>query len=108
MFNYKTFNRGISVFILAMLFILPNFAQQNLTQPRVSQQASVSQRVGLTDITINYHRPGVKGREIWGKLVPYDQVWRAGANENTTISFSTRVKIMLPGEVSFTMNHVIK
>jgi len=52
-FNYKTFSRGISVFILAMLFILPNFAQQNLTQPRVSQQASVSQRVGLTDITIN-------------------------------------------------------
>jgi len=92
-FNYKTFGRGISIFILAVLFILPNFAQQNLTQPRASQQASVSQRVGLTDITINYHRPGVKGREIWGKLVPYDQIWRAGANENTTISFNTRVKI---------------
>ncbi|MEE9572002.1 MAG: DUF2911 domain-containing protein [Candidatus Neomarinimicrobiota bacterium] len=93
MFNYKTLGRGIPVFILTLLFILPNFAQQNLTQPRASQQASVSQRVGLTDITINYHKPGVKGREIWGKLVPYDQVWRAGANENTTISFSTRVKI---------------
>jgi hypothetical protein len=92
-FNYKTFGRGISIFILAVLFILPNFAQQNLTQPRASQQASVSQRVGLTDITINYHRPGVKGREVWGKLVPYDQIWRAGANENTTISFNTRVKI---------------
>jgi len=91
--NYNTFGRGISILILSVLFIIPNFAQQNLTQPRVSQQASVSQRVGLTDITINYHRPGVKGREIWGKLVPYDQVWRAGANENTTISFSTRVKI---------------
>ncbi len=93
MFNYKSFFSGISVFTLAVLFILPNFAQQNLTQPRASQQASVSQRVGLTDITINYHRPGVKGREIWGTLVPYDQIWRAGANENTTISFSTRVKI---------------
>ena len=93
MFNYKTFSRGIPVFILTLLFILPNFAQQNLTQPRASQQASVSQRVGLTDITINYHKPGVKGREVWGKLVPYDQVWRAGANENTTISFSTKVKI---------------
>jgi TolA-binding protein len=92
-FNYKTFGRGIFVLVLTILFILPNFAQQNLTQPRVSQQASVSQRVGLTDITINYHKPGVKGREVWGKLVPYDQVWRAGANENTTISFSTRVKI---------------
>jgi len=92
-FNYKTFSRGIPVCILTLLFILPNFAQQNLTQPRVSQQASVSQRVGLTDITINYHKPGVKGREVWGKLVPYDQVWRAGANENTTILFSTKVKI---------------
>ena len=93
MFNYKTFSRGIPVFILTLLFILPNFAQQNLTQPRASQQASVSQRVGLTDITINYHKPGVKGREVWGTLVPYDQVWRAGANENTTVSFSTKVKI---------------
>jgi len=91
--NYKTFGRGIFVLIITILFILPNYAQQNLTQPRVSQQASVSQRVGLTDITINYHRPGVNGRVIWGKLVPYEQIWRAGANENTTISFSTRVQI---------------
>jgi len=93
MITYKIFGRGIFVLILTILFILPNFAQQNLTQPRASQQASVSQRVGLTDIAINYHRPGVNGREIWGKLVPYEQVWRAGANENTTISFSTRVNI---------------
>jgi hypothetical protein len=92
-FNYKTFGRGIFVLLLSILFIIPNFAQQNLTQPRASQQASVSQRIGLTDIAINYHKPGVKGREVWGKLVPYEQVWRAGANENTTISFSTRVQI---------------
>ena len=90
---YKSPLREFTVLLLAVLFVIPTFAQQNLTQPRVSQQASVSQRVGLTDITINYHRPGVKGREIWGALVPYGQVWRAGANENTTISFSTRVNI---------------
>jgi tetratricopeptide (TPR) repeat protein len=47
----------------------------------------------LTDITIKYHRPGVNNREVWGKLVPYNVVWRAGANENTTISFSDPVKI---------------
>jgi len=47
----------------------------------------------MTDIKIDYHRPGVKGREIWGALVPYNQVWRAGANENTTISFSKDVII---------------
>lgn len=84
---------SIAISAIVILFIVPSFAQQNLTQPRVSQQASVSQRVGLTDITIDYHRPGVNNREIWGKLVPYDQVWRAGANENTTISFSSEVII---------------
>ncbi len=93
MINYKAFGRGIFILLTTVLFVIPNIAQQNLTQPRASQQASVSQRVGLTDITINYHRPGVNGREIWGKLVPFDQVWRAGANENTTISFSTSVQI---------------
>lgn len=53
----------------------------------------VQQTVGLTEITVTYHRPAVAGRPIWGKLVPYGQVWRAGANENTTVSFSTDVKV---------------
>ncbi|MGC2696474.1 MAG: DUF2911 domain-containing protein [Candidatus Angelobacter sp.] len=82
-----------------------------LDLPRDSQHAKVVQRVGITDIIINYHRPLVKGRKIWGGLVPYGQVWRAGANENTTIEFSDPVNIegkplakgiyglhMLPGE----------
>jgi hypothetical protein len=64
-----------------------------LDLPRQSQHAQVTQRVGLTDITINYSRPLVKGRKIWGGLVPYGQVWRAGANENTTIKFSDPVTI---------------
>jgi Protein of unknown function (DUF2911)/Tetratricopeptide repeat len=64
-----------------------------LDLPRASQHAKVSQRIGITDITINYHRPLANGREIWGKVVPYGQVWRAGANENTTISFSDPVTI---------------
>jgi hypothetical protein len=65
----------------------------DLTLPRVSQKAQVMQTVGLTDVTINYSRPGVKGRTIWGELVPYDAVWRTGANEATTITFSTDVKV---------------
>lgn len=69
------------------------FAQVPLVTPQASQKASISQTIGLTEITINYHRPGVKDRVIWGKLVPYNVVWRAGANENTTISFSDPVKI---------------
>jgi tetratricopeptide (TPR) repeat protein len=53
----------------------------------------VSQTIGLTTITITYDRPAVKGREVWGKLVPYDSVWRAGANENTVIAFSSPVRV---------------
>jgi len=68
-------------------------AQNDLNLPDVSQAAEVKQRIALTDITINYHRPLVNGRKIWGGLVPYGKVWRAGANENTTIEFSDPVSI---------------
>lgn len=68
-------------------------AQPALTLPEASPKASVSQTVGLTDITITYHRPAVNGRKIWGGLVPYNEVWRAGANENTTIAFSSPVSL---------------
>jgi hypothetical protein len=61
--------------------------------PQPSPPASVSQTVGVTKITIDYHRPAVKGRKIWGDLVPYDKVWRLGANEATVITFSDPVKI---------------
>src|SRR6476660_6855939 len=64
-----------------------------LNLPRASQHALVSQRIGITDITINYHRPLANGRQIWGKVAPYGQVWRAGANENTSITFTDPVTI---------------
>lgn len=64
-----------------------------LVAPRPSPGASVTQTIGLTDVTIRYSRPGVKGRTVWGELVPYGEVWRSGANENTTIQFSTAVKV---------------
>jgi hypothetical protein len=69
------------------------FAQSDLKLPDVSQAAEVKQRIALTDITIDYHRPLVNGRKIWGALVPYGKVWRAGANENTTIQFSDPVSV---------------
>jgi hypothetical protein len=59
-----------------------------LNIPRVSQHGESSQTIGISTVTINYSRPLANGREIWGKIVPYGKVWRAGANENTTISFS--------------------
>src|SRR5277367_6173881 len=64
-----------------------------LDLPDPSQRAEVSQRIGITDITIEYHRPLVKDRKVWDGLVPYGKVWRAGANENTTITFSDPVLI---------------
>jgi len=69
------------------------YAQSILTLPEASQRAVVSQRIGLTDITVTYHRPLAGTRKIWGGIVPYGQVWRAGANENTTIEFSTPVTV---------------
>lgn len=61
-------------------------------QPQ-SPAGTASGSAGATKITIEYHRPSVRGREIWGGLVPYGQVWRLGANEATTITFSTPVKV---------------
>lgn len=61
--------------------------------PRESQRAEVAQTVGDARVAIVYHRPNTKGREIWGKLVPYGEVWRTGANENTTFEVSENVKI---------------
>src|SRR3954463_4482443 len=68
-------------------------AQNDLNLPDVSQAAEVKQRIALTDVAIKYHRPLVNGRKIWGGLVPYGKVWRAGANENTTIEFSDPVSV---------------
>lgn len=64
-----------------------------LTLPRPSQKGTVEQRIGIADVKISYSRPGVKGRVIWGELVPFDKVWRTGANEASTISFSADVKV---------------
>jgi TolA-binding protein len=84
--------RGV-VLVLILLTATAALAQPAIRLPEVSPAATVGQTVGITDITINYHRPAVNKRTIWGGLVPYGVVWRAGANENTTISFSTTVKV---------------
>jgi len=112
------------VALLSGVLLVAGFAQAQtatgetlmLNLPRQSQHALITQRIGITDITINYHRPLANGRQIWGKLVPYGQVWRAGANENTTITFSDPVTIegqaldkgtyglhMIPGENQWTV-----
>jgi hypothetical protein len=80
------------VSILLVAFAATSALAQVRT-PRASPSATLMQTVGLTDITIKYSRPGVKGRTVWGALVPYDKVWRTGANEATTIAFSDDVLV---------------
>ncbi len=95
-----------SLLILSLFLILPSASSAQQSKVRLSLMASVMQRIGVnTDITIVYSRPGVKGRKIWGGLVPYGMApgnkeskgnpfpWRAGANENTTIEFSKDVLV---------------
>jgi tetratricopeptide (TPR) repeat protein len=64
-----------------------------LDLPRKSQNAEVSQTIGITNVTVKYSRPLVNGRKVFGGLVPYGDVWRAGANENTVITFADPVSI---------------
>lgn len=81
-------------FTLAILLLagMSAFAQQ-IKMPQASPSAKIAQKVGLTDVTVDYSRPSTKGRKIFGELVPYGEVWRTGANGATIISFSTDVEI---------------
>ncbi len=90
MITKNTFLKAAMVCLAAFQL---NFSQAQLQLPAASQKASVMQQVGLTDITIDYSSPAVKGRTIWGDLVAYDQVWRAGANAATKITFSQNVSV---------------
>ncbi|MBF4472581.1 MULTISPECIES: DUF2911 domain-containing protein [Flavobacterium] len=80
--------------LIAFAFIAaPLIAGAQLKTPQASPKATVFQTVGLTDVEIVYCRPAARGRAVFGNLVPFGKVWRTGANENTTISFSEDVVI---------------
>jgi Protein of unknown function (DUF2911) len=103
----KKLNKSLLIPVFAGLCLFQQSqAQLTTAAGGGNRKASVSERIGLTDVTIHYDRPGVKGREgqIWGKLIHVGYAdlgfgtskaapWRAGANENTTIEFSTDVKV---------------
>jgi hypothetical protein len=104
----RTLLRAVVFGIATTALPLSAFAQSYWIMPRDSQYAQAIQRIGVTDVTVTYHRPLAKGRTIWGCestdvvpkagasypcLVPNGQVWRAGANDATTISFGTAVSI---------------
>jgi len=80
-------------FVLLCLALAANYSFAQVELPVPSPKGRVEQRVGLTDVTIEYSRPAVGGRQIWGGLVPSDKVWRSGANAATSISFSKDVEI---------------
>jgi hypothetical protein len=109
--------RHTTLLLSILLIAVATRAQSAIDDlPRPSQHAEVVQRIGVTDITINYSRPLVNGRKVFGGLEAYGKVWRAGANENTTIAFSDPVTIegkpldpgtyglhMIPGESEWTV-----
>jgi tetratricopeptide (TPR) repeat protein len=108
-----------TTFAIAALLVTTTSAKAQsaiLNLPDISQHARATQRIGITDITIDYHRPLLRGRKIFGGLLPYGKVWRAGADYNTTIEFSDPVTIegqplpkgvyglhMIPGETSWVL-----
>lgn len=91
----RTFASAPAVAAAAMAFsaLLAYPAPAQFSPPRPSPGASVSQTVGVTQISVSYSRPLVKGRAIWGALVPWDKPWRAGANDATTLTLSDDVVV---------------
>nr|WP_315158063.1 DUF2911 domain-containing protein [uncultured Flavobacterium sp.] len=81
------------ILIAFAFMIAPFIAEAQLKTPQASPKATIFQTVGLTDVEVVYSRPAARGRAVFGNLVPFGKVWRTGANENTTISFSEDVVI---------------
>ena len=82
---------SFAVIVLSVFFVNHLFAQEK--KERVSPPSKVSANVAGSNIEINYGQPSVKGRKIWGELVPYNKVWRTGANEATTFETSIDIKV---------------
>jgi hypothetical protein len=109
-------NTKINAFLFAFLLVGMTAMAQQIQMPQASPSARITQKVGLTDVTVDFSRPSTKGRKIFGELVPFGQVWRTGANGATILNFSTEVSISgtkvpagsyalysIPGKSSWTM-----
>ena len=101
---------------LLLLLVAWQANAQYAELPRLSPKGSVSYTIGLTKVTVEYSAPAVKNRVIWGEVVPYNEIWRGGANEATTVEFSTDVNLegqtvragkyalfFIPGETEWTV-----
>ncbi|GAA4943314.1 DUF2911 domain-containing protein [Algibacter agarivorans] len=86
-------NKMKKLLLLVLAFTTVCSVNAQIKTPQPSPFSKVEQKVGLTDVTLEYSRPGVKGRTVYGDLVPYGKIWRTGANARTKITFSTDVTI---------------
>ncbi|WP_266203297.1 DUF2911 domain-containing protein [Pontibacter kalidii] len=91
---YKPNLTKICMLLMGVLLSFSVYAQD--AKPKASPAATATGKVGDATVTVNYSSPSVRGRNIWGDLVPYGQVWRSGANEATTVTFDQDV--MVEGE----------
>lgn len=85
------------ILLFFLLGLIPTFTLAQINYPRISPACTISQRIGLTDVTVQYSRPGVRDRTIVGNLVPYERIWRVGANEST--KFKVSETFIINGEV---------
>ena len=96
-FEEELFMRITGMIILmavAAISLIPDSAAaQKLQTPAPSPKSTLTQAVGVMEVTVSYSRPGIKGREIFGGLVPYDELWRTGANMSTTLKFTDDVTL---------------
>ncbi len=81
------------LFLIVCLVAFTYTANAQINTPQPSPSSKIEQKVGLTDVTLEFSRPGMRGRTIFGDLVPFGKVWRTGANANTKITFSTDVTV---------------
>jgi hypothetical protein len=108
--------KKINLLILAFLLVSFSSIAQQIQMPQASPSSKIIQKVGLTDVTVDFSRPSTKGRKIFGELVPFGEVWRTGANGATILNFSTEVSISgtkvpagsyalysIPGKTTWTM-----
>jgi hypothetical protein len=82
-----------TIIVASALIVFAGQANSQLETPQASPKGKVEQKVGVMDVSVSYSRPGIKGRKIFGGLVPYGKEWRTGANERTTLTFSDPVKL---------------
>ena len=85
--------KAVALQILAMAFLAITTIHAQISTPAPSPSARIEQTIGLTEVHVEYSRPAMRGRAIFGELVPYGQMWRTGANKNTVVTFSKDVNV---------------